>query len=175
MLNYRSLKSFPDLTQQISLRDILSDRYASQLQDLLKDRLILIGVIASSSTDDWQTPYSHHSSLAQKQIPGLYIQAQMISQIISTAIDHRPLIWWWSNFWSIVWIWGWALLGGILGWYLRRPLVLGSAIAFSQLILFVSCWSIFLQAGWIPLIPTALSLLLTAIATVFFKQRLSKR
>jgi CHASE2 domain-containing sensor protein len=173
LLNYRSLKSFPDLAQQISLRDILSDRYASQLQDLLKDRLILIGVIASSSTDDWQTPYSHQT-LAQKQIPGLYIQAQMISQILSTAIDYRPLIWWWSNFWSMIWIWGWALLGGILGWYLRRPLVLGSAIAFSQLILFVSCWSIFLQAGWIPLIPAALSLLLTALTTVFFKQRSSK-
>ncbi|MEY2832635.1 MAG: hypothetical protein RLZZ574_1893 [Cyanobacteriota bacterium] len=175
LLNYRSLKSVQNIAQQISLRDILSDRYSSQLQDLIKDRLILIGVIASSSTDDWQTPYSRQSSLAQKQIPGLYIQAQMISQIISSAIDRRPLIWWWSNFWSIIWIWGWALLGGILGWYLRRPLFLGSAIALAQLILFVSCWLIFLQAGWIPLIPAALSLLLTAIATVFLKQRLSQR
>jgi CHASE2 domain-containing sensor protein len=174
LLNYRSLKSFPDLAQQIALRDILSDRYPDQLQDLIKDRLILIGVIASSSTDDWQTPYSHQT-LAQKQIPGLYIQAQMISQIISTAIDHRPLIWWWSNFWSMIWIGGWALLGGILSWYLRRPLLLGSAIAISQLILFISCWLTFLQAGWIPLIPATLSLLLTAPTTVFLKQRLSKR
>jgi CHASE2 domain-containing sensor protein/predicted Ser/Thr protein kinase len=173
LLNYRSLKSVQDLTPQISLRDILSDRYSDLLQNLIKDRLIIIGVIASSSSDDWQTPYTRHS-LVQKQIPGVYIQAQMISQIISTALDRRPLIWWWSNFWSTIWIGGWGLLGGILGWYLRRPLLLGSAIALVQLILFLSCWLIFLQAGWIPLIPAALSLLLSAIATVFFRQRLSK-
>jgi CHASE2 domain-containing sensor protein len=175
LLNYRSLKSVQNIAQQISLRDILSDRYSSQLPDLIKDRLILIGVIASSSTDDWQTPYSRQNSLVQKQIPGVYIQAQMISQIISTAINHRPLIWWWSNFWSIIWIGGWGLLGGILGWYLRRPLLLGSAIALAQLILFVSCWLIFLQAGWIPLVPAALSLLLTALTTILLKQRLSRR
>ncbi|MEN9568698.1 MAG: hypothetical protein RLZZ69_3894, partial [Cyanobacteriota bacterium] len=129
LLNYRSLKSVQNIAPQISLRDILSDRYSAQLQNLIKDRLIIIGVIASSSSDDWQTPYSRQSSLVQKQIAGVYIQAQMIGQIISTAIDHRPLIWWWSDFWSTIWIGGWGLLGGILGWYLRRPLLLGSAIA----------------------------------------------
>jgi CHASE2 domain-containing sensor protein/predicted Ser/Thr protein kinase len=174
LLNYRSLKSVQNIAPQISLKDILSDRYSAQLQNLIKDRLIIIGVIASSSSDDWQTPYSRQSSLVQKQIPGVYIQAQMIGQILSTAIDHRPLIWWWSNFWSTIWIGGWGLLGGILGWYLRPPLLLGSAIALAQLILFLSCWLIFLQAGWIPLIPAGLSLLLTAIATVFFKQKSSR-
>lgn len=163
LLNYRSLNSPKDIAPQISLKDILSDRLDARLNNLIEDRIVIIGVTASSSTDDWQTPYSQQSSLPQKQIPGVFIQAQMTSQIISAAIDNRPLIWWWSNFWEIVWIKEWSLLGGILGWYLRRPLLLGSAIAFSLLALFISCWAVFLQAGWIPLSPSAIA---TAISLV---------
>ena len=165
LLNYRSLNSPTDIAQQISLRDLLSDRFDYQLKDLIKDRIIIIGVTASSSTDDWQTPYSQQSSPAKKQIPGVFVQAQMTSQIISAVMGDRPLIWWWSNFWEIVWIAGWSLLGAILGWYLRRPLVLAGAIAVSLLLLFTSCWTAFLYAGWIPLIPSAIVLILTPVLT----------
>ena len=172
MLNYRSLNSPTNIAQQISLRDILSDLMASQLKDLIKDRLIIIGVTASSSTDDWQTPYSQQSSSLQKQIPGVFVQAQMTSQIISAVADNRPLIWWWSNFWSIIWIAVWSLIGGMLGWYLRRPLWLASAVTFSLLILFTSCWAVFLQAGWIPLLPPAIALMLASATTAFLYQNL---
>ena len=164
LLNYRSLNSPTNIAPQISLQELLSDRN-SQLQDLVKDRIVIIGVIASSSTDDWQTPYTQYS--VQKQIPGVYVQAQMTSQIISTVIDNRPLIWWWSEFWEMIWIGGWSLLGGILGWYLRRPLVLGSAIAFSLLILFIGCLAVFNYAGWIPLVPSAIALLMASLTTAF--------
>ena len=172
LLNYRSLNSPTNIAQQISLRDILSDLMASQLKDLIKDRLIIIGVTASSSTDDWQTPYSQQSSSLQKQIPGVFVQAQMTSQIISAVADNRPLIWWWSNFWSIIWIAVWSLIGGMLGWYLRRPLWLASAVTFSLLILFTSCWAVFLQAGWIPLLPPAIALMLASATTAFLYQNL---
>jgi CHASE2 domain-containing sensor protein/predicted Ser/Thr protein kinase len=167
LLNYRSLHSPTDIAQQISLRDILSDRFDNYLPDLIKDRLVIIGVTASSSADDWQTPYSCHT-------PGIFVQAQMVSHILSTVLDHRPLFWWWSNFWEIIWIGGWSLLGGIMGWYLRRPLWLGIAIAFSLLLLFVSCWAILLQAGWIPLIPAILGFLLAALTAVLFKSQKPK-
>lgn len=172
LLNYRALNSPTDIAQQISLRDILSGRLDSQLQDLISDRLIIIGVTASSSTDDWQTPYSH--SATQKQIPGVFLQAQMTSQIISAVIGDRPLIWWWSNFWEIVWISGWSLLGGIIGWYLRRPLWLGVAIAVLLLLLFTSRWVVFLQAGWIPLIPSAIAFILASIITLLFSIQILK-
>ena len=171
LLNYRSLESPTNIAQQISLRNILSDRFDSQLKDLIKDRLVIIGVIAASSTDDWQTPYSQYSP-AQKQIPGVYVQAQMTSQIVATAIDNHPLIWWWSNFWETIWIVVWTLLGGIIGWYLRRPLFLGVAIAFFLLLLFISSWLIWLSAGWIPLIPSAIAFVLASITTVLFSRQI---
>jgi CHASE2 domain-containing sensor protein len=125
---------------------------------------VLVGVTASSSTDDWQTPYSSHTS-------GIFIQAQMASQIISAVLDHRSLLWWWSNSWETIWIGAWALLGGIIGYFLRHPLWLGVAIAFALLLLFLSCWGILLQAGWIPLIPAVLAFLLTSVTIVFLEQK----
>ena len=174
LLNYRSLKSPTDIARRVSLRDILSDRLDSELEDLIENRLVIIGVTAASSIDNWKTPYSKQSPPQERQIPGMFIQAQMTSQIISAVTSDRPLFWWWSNSIELLWIGFWSLLGGILGWYIRRPLILGSAIAGSLLILFTICWTIFLQAGWIPLVPPALALILAAIATVFvyvFKTR----
>ncbi|MGL6338317.1 MAG: CHASE2 domain-containing protein, partial [Waterburya sp.] len=162
LLNYRSLKSPRHIAQQISLKEILSDRADNQLEDLIKDRLIIIGVTAASSADDWQTPYCDDTA-------GIFLQAQMVSQIISAVLDHRPLLWWWSTTWSTTWIIFWSLLGGIIGYYLSRPLWLGVAIAFSLLFLFLSCRAIFLQAGWIPLIPPILAFLLASLATVLSK------
>ena len=166
LLNYRALDSPKDIAQQISLRDILSDRLDSQLENLIKDHLVLIGVTASSSTDNWQTTYSHKSSSGQKQIPGVFVQAQMASQIIAAAVDDRPLIWWWSNFRESIWIGIWSLLGAIVALYLRHPLWLGSAIALCFTCLFIVCWLTFLNAGWIPLIPAAIALMFTSLATI---------
>ena len=174
MLNYRASDSPKDIAPQVSLRDILSDHDESQLAELIQDRLIIIGITASSSTDDWQTPYSQQSSSKQKQIPGVFVQAQMASQIISAVIDARPLIWWWSNFWESIWIGVWSLLGGILGWYLRHLFWLGSAIAFGLFLLFMICWLTFLNSGWIPLIPSAFAVVLSSTVTVFFSRQPNK-
>ena len=173
LLNYRALNSPRDIAPQISLKDVLSDRTSSQLKDLIQDRLIIIGVTAASSSDDWQTPYSKYLPV-QKQIPGVFVQAQMTSQIISAALDNRPLIWWWSNLWESIWIWIWSLLGAILGWYLRRPLWLASAVAFSLLLLFTSCWATYVYAGWIPLIPAAIALMFASTTTALLWAQIHK-
>ena len=171
LLNYRALNSPTKIAQQISLRDVLSDRFDSQLENLLKNRLILIGVTASSSTDDWQTPYSHSSLL--KQIPGIFIQAQMVSQIISAAMDDRALMWWWSNWLESIWIWFWSLLGATIAFHWRR-LWLSGAIALACFGLFSFCWLTFLNAGWIPLVPAAIALILTSATVVLFSENLIK-
>jgi CHASE2 domain-containing sensor protein/predicted Ser/Thr protein kinase len=172
LLNYRSLNAPTDIAQQISLKEILSARQAystdnhadEQLKNLIEDRLVIVGVTASSSTDEWQTPYSSHT-------PGIFIQAQMVSQIVSAVLDRRSLLWWWSNSGETIWIGGWALLGGIIGYSLRHSLWLGVAIALGLLFLFISCWAILLQAGWIPLIPATLAFLLTSVAIVLVEQK----
>ncbi|MDZ8105932.1 MAG: CHASE2 domain-containing protein [Nostoc sp. DedQUE12a] len=164
LLNYRSLRSPVDIAQQVSLRDILEGRIAPELIKLVKDRIVLLGVTAVSAADDWKTPYSATAVPARKEIPGMFVQAQAISQILSAVLDGRPLIWWWPSWLEALWIWGWSLLGGILAWCIHRPLHLGLSVAIALSLLFGICCIIFFNAGWIPLIPAALAMVTMQVA-----------
>jgi CHASE2 domain-containing sensor protein len=160
LLNYRS-SPFQD--NRVSLTDVLSGKVHP---NSIKGHVILVGVTAENSQDFWETPIDPH-------MPGVIAQAHMVSQILSTVLDQRPLLWVWTWPQEILWMVGWSLLGGLLAWRLRAPLRLGVAIALSTLILYASCWIMLTQAGWIPLIPPVLALLMTAVvvALVRFNSR----
>lgn len=128
MLNYRyrcltggdcNLKNF---AESIPLRHVLENginhHIASQLED--EDSLIiLIGVTAINTPGI--TPDIHNTPYGE-EIPGVFLQAQMISQILSTVRDGRPLIGWWSIRSEKLWVLGWSFLGAILGvWIINRP------------------------------------------------------
>ncbi|MBR8836068.1 MAG: CHASE2 domain-containing protein [Stigonema ocellatum SAG 48.90 = DSM 106950] len=166
LLNYRSLHPSAKIAYSVSLTDVLNDRVNFD-PEFLKDRIVLIGVTAPSATDDWKTPYSASAPPNQKQIPGVFVQAQMVSHILSAVMDHRPLFWWWFGWIEAIWIWGWSLVGGIIAWRCSKPIYLGLAVATALLTLFGICFGIFLVAGWIPLVPPALVLMLTALAVIW--------
>lgn len=164
LLNYRSLDSPQNIAQQVSLRDILTDKINPELVESLKHRLVLIGVTAHSTADYWQTPYSAWLPSNQKLIPGVFVQAQMVSQILSAVLDKRSLIWWWPLGAEIFWVWGWSLIGSILVWRFRQPLVLGVAGAVALVILSAICSWYFTRGGWLPLVPSVLALVTAQIA-----------
>ncbi|MBU7587474.1 MAG: CHASE2 domain-containing protein [Nostoc sp. TH1S01] len=87
LLNYRTLKPDESIAQQISLTDILKDAQKDRLPSLVNDRIILIGTTAPRFKDFHKTPYG-------TEMPGVFIQAHMVSQIISAVLDPRPLLWW---------------------------------------------------------------------------------
>jgi CHASE2 domain-containing sensor protein len=175
LVNYRSLLSPQKIARQVALKDILTDQIKPELIESLKNRIVLIGVTASSSSDYWKTPYSSNAADNDKQIPGVFVQAQMISQILSAVIDKRPLLWWWSGWMEVLWIWGWSLLGGIIGWRIQQPFYLGLAIAIGLIAIFSICFSIFTLAGWIPLIPSALALIISAVVLKILPRSRNKK
>ncbi|BAZ50055.1 hypothetical protein NIES4103_26690 [Nostoc sp. NIES-4103] len=169
LLNYRSLPFVGKIAEQVTLRDVLDEKIPLETVELLKDRIVMIGLSAPTNTNDyWKTPFSANAKPNQKQIPGVFIQAQMLSQIISAVLDHRPLLWWWSGWVEALWIWGWSLLGGITAWCFSKPLHLGLAVIVTLLTLFGLCFGIFILAGWVPLIPSALALLATQVSIVLW-------
>ncbi|GAX43830.1 hypothetical protein NIES4075_48450 [Tolypothrix sp. NIES-4075] len=176
LLNYRSLLSPQKIARQVALKDILTDQIKPELIESLKNRIVLIGVIASSSSDYWKTPYSSNAADNDKQIPGVFVQAHMISQILSAVLDKRPLLWWLSGWQEALWVWGWSLLGGIIAWRIQQPFYLGLAIAISLIAIFSICFSIFTLAGWIPLIPSALALIASAVVLkILPRPRINKK
>lgn len=177
LLNYRSLLSPQKIARQVALKDILTDQIKPELIESLKNRIVLIGVTASTSSPDyWKTPYTSNAADNDKQIPGVFVQAHMISQIISAVLDKRPLLWWWSGWIETLWVSGWSLLGGIIAWRIHQPLYLGLAIAISLYAIFSICFSIFTFAGWIPLVPSALALIASAlILKILPRYRINKK
>lgn len=155
LLNYRAQSSPKEIAQQVTVAQVLAGQLNSRA---IKDRIILIGVVANSRGDYWSTPYG---SAFSNQVPGVFLQAQMISQLLSAAIDQRPLLETWSQWGEILWIWGWSLTGGILIWYSRsiadRIIFIGIATG----VLSGCCMILLVNGVWAPLIPCGLVLGLT--------------
>ncbi len=163
LLNYRSSPSPQEIAPQITLSDVLAGKLNATA---VKDKIVLIGTTAVSFRDYSLTPYISEKK-SQEIIPGVILQAQMVSQLLSAALDGRPLLWNWSIWGDMIWVWGWSVTGGLLAWYLRRPSYLMLAVGVGFIILYSSGSILFISLGcWIPLVPAALVLVGTSIIVV---------
>ncbi len=160
LLNYRSYHSVEDFVPQITLSQALNGPLDP---NAVKNKIILIGVTARSRKDYFFTPYS-----TKEQIPGVVAQAQMVSQILSAVLNGRPLLWVWPGWGEALWIWGWSLAGGLIFWRFQLSLRLGLVVG-TLFILYSLCFGLLIQGGWVPLIPSALALILTGGSVVTYK------
>ena len=169
LLNYRHPKS---LAEQVTVTDVLSGLVNPSL---FKDRLVIIGITAANiPPGGFYTPYSALPDQPAR-MPALFIHAQIASQLISTVLDGRPLIWYWPDWAELIWVWGWSLLGGVLAWRWQNPLLLLVVGTITLFGLVVICIALFLQAGWVPLIPSALALVISSICVIAYTSYQNQR
>jgi CHASE2 domain-containing sensor protein/predicted Ser/Thr protein kinase len=167
LLNYRSLNPVKLVT--------VSEVLANQIDPaLVKDKIVLIGSTAPSIKDIFNTPYSANQQDNQK-MPGVVVQAQMVSQILSAVVNKQPLFWFFPEWGEVVWIWVWSLAGGIIAWRVKHPLrlTLGSGVTLTLLLLIN--YIIFTQAGWIPVVSPALGLIVATGSVVAYSAFCNKR
>ncbi|HCF26703.1 MAG TPA: sensor protein Chase2, partial [Cyanobacteria bacterium UBA11049] len=162
MINYRPFRSLEDIAPQVTLEQVLKDRIPPDRVKDLQGRIVLIGPTAPSFGDYWSTPYNMGQQPLKKQIPGVFLQAQMVSQILSAVLDGRSLIWVMPVWGEALWILAWAMLGGLLALRLRSPLYLGITLSAALVILYGICFGILTKGGWLPLVPSALALAATS-------------
>ncbi|MBW4508018.1 MAG: CHASE2 domain-containing protein [Scytonematopsis contorta HA4267-MV1] len=135
----------------------------------IKNRIILIGATHQKSHDKWLTPYA-------PQVPGVQIQAQMINQLLSAALDNRPLLWFWPVWLDILWVGGWSALVAIAMWRWRTPRYQVITIASSTITLYVvGCSFLFLQGAVIPIVPTLIAVVTTGGIVMIFSGMLHKK
>jgi CHASE2 domain-containing sensor protein len=164
LLNYRSSPTPQAVAANVSLKQVLSGQLSA---DAIKNRIILIGTTAESFRDYSLTPYKN-SQGNQQEIPGVFLQAQMVSQLLSAVLDGRPILTTWSLLHEIIWVWFWSIVGSLIAIYLKRPIYLIFAIATSSISLYLICFSLLIIFGdWIPLIPPLLVLGCSSVIIIF--------
>ena len=176
MLNYRRLEN-PDGTGcgevQETPADCLSvsamlEMTPEALRQSVEDRIVLIGTtdFDFAASDRWITPYTKNSARDRDKTPGVFLHAQMISQLISAAFDDRLVIDSWPDWQEMMWIASWALIGGLIGAFSRWPLNLWIRVLAGEGILLLACWLWLVEVGlWVPWVPGAIALPAGAIAT----------
>jgi CHASE2 domain-containing sensor protein/class 3 adenylate cyclase len=155
MLNFRALPSPQDIALQVSLSNVLNGKIAP---DLIKDRVILIGVSANSSSDFWSTPYG---AGGVRKVSGVMIEANMISHLLSAVLDRRPTIWVWPMWGESLWIWGWGSVGGFIVLLMPRLLKGFMGLCLASAALLVISLGVLILGGWLTLTPAIIVLMLT--------------
>ena len=174
LLNWRgSIDSFPT----IPMREVLAGNIPD---NLMRDRIVLIGSIAPSTNDFFGTPYD--GTLSQtKNTPGVIVHANIASQLLHSAMDGRAGLDGWSNIEQGIWIVFWSILGTGGIWVLisfddgKRQIlgeraVWGTFVAIS--LLFGCSYFSFLNGILVPIMPPLCAFIMSAIAiTNAYKQQ----
>ena len=156
LLNYRGPSQHFEI---VSMRDIFENRVAS---DWGSDRIILIGSVGESMKDLFSIPYT----LAPDQrMTGVEIHANIVSKIISAALENRPLIRTLPEVVEWLLIMFWSGLGATLTWRLRDPTRVGQFL-FKRVVILVLAggillgftWVAFLGSWWLPVVPSSIAL-----------------
>ncbi|NET09659.1 MAG: CHASE2 domain-containing protein, partial [Symploca sp. SIO2B6] len=101
---------------QISMQEVLA---GNMPPDLMRDRIVYIGSTAVSTKDFFATPYSSGWPSRQAPMPGVFVHANITSQMLSSALEGRTLLYGWSQHWRWMWIIGWTLIGTVGNWWIE--------------------------------------------------------
>ena len=172
LLNYRMLHN-PSETGCGGVEETPADcisvgRFLSMslldLRSRFENKVVLIGTTDNSYGDPWRTPYTQVASF-DRQVPGVFLQAQMISQLVSAALGERSLIGSWAEWQEGVWIAVWVLLGGGVGLSVGLK-KFGLRVLLAEGVLLAVCWLLLVKGSvWVPWVPSAIALPTAAIAT----------
>ncbi len=114
--------------------------------DLIKGKIVLIGVSAPSLKDVFLTPYSS-TAKGTVRMAGVEVQAHITSQLLSAVLDGDRLFWFWAEWQELLWMLIWAIAGISLTWSIRNPLILILTELLFLVVLFGLSYVLFLQQG----------------------------
>jgi PAS domain S-box-containing protein len=176
LLNFRGAK---ENFHTVSITDVLENRIPLELSHdspvgAFTGRIVLIGSTAESLKDLFSTPYNSSFFTSSKRMAGVIVHANLISQMLSAALEGRPLIKTWAKPVEWLWILGWSFIGALGRWVLlqEKPLknlcpqwiILSLCCVLAGATLFTGCYLAFLGGWWIPIVPPLLALTGSAMA-----------
>jgi CHASE2 domain-containing sensor protein len=125
LLDYRG---GPEPFQRIGMAEVMDRDAASRV----RNRVVIIGNVAESVHDPFLTPFSSQLIQLTNTPPtrGMVIHAHLADQLIRAALDGASGLEALSHHTEMIWIWGWAIAGALVGIAVRRPIpALGALLA----------------------------------------------
>jgi CHASE2 domain-containing sensor protein len=148
LLNYRNYRHPSEVVPRVTLGQVRSGKLK---REDVQGKIILIGTTAESFKDSVVTPFRNGSQPII--IPGVIMQAQMTSQLISHVLDDRPLITTFPFWGDLLWIALWGVAGTYVGTF-RRRLYVGIGIGILYTIVSIACGVMMITVAlWLPWIP----------------------
>ena len=139
LLDFKSPRKFVTY----SLDDVLSNRVK---EEAWRGKIVLIGEGAESAHDFETTPL-------QANALGVELNAQILNQLLRGAEHGDKPTTSWREPMELTWIFAWCILGGMVGFFIRRPLVLLFACCAFGAVLSAVCWIAFIHNLWLPFVP----------------------
>lgn len=163
LLNCRNTKQ---IAERVTLSEISNDNFDL---DSVGDRIVLIGTTADNFGDThWRTSCSDRET-------GVELHAQMVSQILSSTLDNRPLLWSLSEFEETLIIFAGALLTGVLYYYKSSYLQFGRVMAIASVFIFGTGELLLIVEGiWLPILPLLMVLVSLGSSLWIYQRRLEK-
>ena len=180
MLNYRSGEPGKRLT--------LAQLRSGIDPQLIENHIVLIGYSASVARDYFNTPYG--------TMPGVWIHAHMTSQLISAVQNERTLIWtlplWGDWFFIFIWSISWGTILIVLSYSFptrqgaglrldrissgrKTPIYTLLTLGIFILLIDRTCLIALIKGGWLPYVPTMLSLLIMTVIVLITSMTTSKK
>lgn len=165
----------------ISMREFMEENIPPKLvrdvsQPILKDRIVLIGLVSDSSGAHLYTPFSQNKSGEGNSatMPGVFLHAHATSQLVRAAKEGRSLFWVWPQEAEWFWLFGWAIAGAGIRWYVlnietfnRQALIqtacLAGVLGSGAIALVGFGYSSFLLGVWVPVVPAYAAFVLAAM------------
>lgn len=162
LMNFRN-NSQPFIV--VSLQDVLNNKVD---ENLLRDRIVLVGNRNMSAGDLFYTSAVQKLEL-RGVIYGIDYHAHVISQVLSTIIDGRPMLHSWVEIGEYSWIFIWGFLPMVIGRLTQSVWENLLSVAVAVLCLF-GCGYVMLWVWgiWIPIAPNLLILALNGLGLSAF-------
>jgi PAS domain S-box-containing protein len=159
---YQILANFPKFPKgfrTISLTDVLQGRLPPKL---VRDRIVFIGLTAESVNDKFFTSYTTDAIAAPA---GVEVHALLTSQLLSAALDRRPLLSVYPEPMAWVWLVLWSTIGAVVGWTALSPRQTTGRMLLLGVALVGGAYGFFLLGWWVMLMPPLLALVGSAITS----------
>lgn len=164
LLNFRnSQERFRTLT----LGDIKTGNFNP---NWIRDRIVIVGMTAPSVKDFITTSAITSTNPATGQVYEVEIQAHAVSQIISAALDLRPLLNTWLDGWEYLWIVGWGFLGISFARLIKSPCKNFLAVCIASTSLIVISYWLLVWGWWVPVVPAMLVFVCNGIGLIALYQ-----